>query len=89
MSVIRSTRAFVAGLFVWLLPLIVVAEYVGTTFGNTVAATAGLFVLFAGALWISPPEEPLPEPPRWLVWVGRGCGLLLSLIHISAPTRPY
>ncbi len=62
----------------WLLPLIVVAEYVGTTFGNTVAATAGLFVLFAGALWISPPEEPLPEPPRWLVWVGRGCGLLAA-----------
>lgn len=68
-------RRFLAGLFVWLLPLIVVAEYVGTTFGDTVGATFALLAVFVGALWISPPEHTPPEPPRWLVWIGRALGL--------------
>lgn len=71
-----SARRFLAELFAWLLPLAVVAEYVGTTFGDTVAATSALLVLFVGVLWISPPEALSGwEAPRWLVWLGRALGV--------------
>lgn len=73
---IVAAQRTLAGLFVWLLPLVVVAEYVGTTFGHTVGASLGLFALLAGALWIPTPEAPPSAPPRWLVWVGRVAGVL-------------
>lgn len=76
MRVFGSARRALAELFVWLLPLIVVAEWVGTTFGDTVLATSGLLALFCGVLWIAPPEPKPIEPPRWLLWLGRALGVL-------------
>ncbi len=75
MRVFGSARRALAELFVWLLPLVVVAEWVGTTFGDTVLATSGLLALFAGVLWIAPPEPAPFAPPRWLTWLGRALGL--------------
>ncbi len=73
---IVSAQRALAGIFVWLLPLVVVAEYVGTTFGNTVGASFGLLALLAGALWVPTPEPAAAEAPRWLVWVGRLVGFV-------------
>lgn len=75
MRVFGSARRALAELFVWLLPLIVVAEWVGTTFGDTVLATSGLLALFAGVLWLAPPEPAPFAPPGWLTWLGRALGL--------------
>jgi hypothetical protein len=74
----RTLHRFAAELAVWLLPLIVVAEYVGTTFGNTVAATIALYALFLAILWIAPPE-PADATPRF-VWFARAFGLLCLVV---------
>lgn len=75
MRALGTMRRFLAEAFLWLLPLIVVAEWVGTTFGDTLWATSVLFAVFAGVLWITPPEGEPGRAPRWLVWVGRALGL--------------
>ena len=76
-QVTGSIRRFSAELFVWLLPLVVVAEYVGTTFGNTVAATSGLLAIFLGVLWLTPPAAPASPLPRRVMIAGRVLGVAL------------
>jgi len=85
--VLASLRRALSGLFVWLLPLVVVAEYAGTTFGNPIVATSALLALFLGVLWVSPPETDGKPPPRWLVWVGRvlGLGAVVAGLWLMAP----
>lgn len=60
-------RRFLAEAFAWLLPLIVVLELVGTTFGDAVRSTLGLLLLFLGIFWLSPaePRAAAAPPPRW------------------------
>jgi hypothetical protein len=76
----ESIRRASAELFVWLLPALVVVEYVGTTLGNTLATSAGVLAVFLGALWLAPPDEArasrVDRPrSRWLIWAGRVVGL--------------
>jgi len=66
-----------AEIVAWLLPLLVFVEYVGTTYGNTVAATFALLAVFAGVLFVSPPDAAPRAWPRWLVIAGRAVGPLL------------
>lgn len=92
-----SLRRMGAELFLWLLPLLVVAEYVGTTFGNPLRATAGMLALFAGVLFLTPGDAPRSALPRLLSWLGRLVGLAAvsfgvfavgkSLAPLFAPAR--
>ncbi|MBN1607247.1 MAG: hypothetical protein JW940_11485 [Polyangiaceae bacterium] len=64
-------------LFAWLVPLVVVLEFVGSTFGSPLVATVGFAALLVGAAWLASPEtlatRPDPRrarPGRWMVGVG-------------------
>jgi hypothetical protein len=68
-------RSRVCELSAWLVPLVVVLEFVGSTFGSPLLATAGFAVLLIGAAWLATPQARAARlerarPGRWLAGVG-------------------
>jgi hypothetical protein len=85
-----SVRHRVCELSQWLIPLVVVLEFVGSTFGSPLWATVGFAALLLGTAWLASPEalaartEPRrTHPGRWLAGVGLlvvGGGLALPAL---------
>jgi hypothetical protein len=70
-------RYRVCELFAWFVPLVVVLEFVGSTFGSPLVATVGFAALLVGSAWLASPEAlatrsdlERARPGRWLAGIG-------------------